>query len=160
MKDLEGNSSNTTSFQKKFNNIFNDNYLHEYIQLCFESIRNMDSPIAKPLVMLYRNGRTFFLHYHSMCTQNWKENLTSLQMMLPWVSAHDSVHYCKYLPLYWSTMINLDKEKVSCMNVGYLVNTFLLCFMTNGLKGRCKRVKRLRIARLESLKMKKHSTPT
>ena len=39
-------------------------------------------------------------------------------MMLPWMSAYDSVHYCKYLSLYWSAMNNLDQEKVSYMNAG------------------------------------------
>ena len=57
LKDLEDNSSNSTSFQEKFNNIFNNNDVHQYIQSSFESIRNMDSPKAKLLVMLYGNTR-------------------------------------------------------------------------------------------------------
>ena len=38
--------------------------------------------------------------------------------MLPWISAYHSVNYCKYLSLYWSTMNNLDQEKISYMNAG------------------------------------------
>ena len=43
---LEGNSSNTTSFQEKFNNIFNDNDVHQYKPSCLDTISNMNSPIA------------------------------------------------------------------------------------------------------------------
>ena len=60
------------------------------------------------------------LHYHSMRTQNWEEYLTSLQMMLSWMSACDSVRYCKYVFLCWSTINKLDAKKVSYMNAGLL----------------------------------------
>ena len=116
LKDLEGNSSNTTPFQEKFNNILNDNDAYQYIQPCFETIINMNSPIAKFWLSYMEMVEILLLHYHSMRTQNWKEYLTSLQMMLPWMSTYDSVHYCKYLSLYWSTMNNLDQEKLSYMN--------------------------------------------
>ena len=46
LKDLKGNPSNTTSFHQKFNNIFDDNYVHQFIQSCFGTIRNMNSPIT------------------------------------------------------------------------------------------------------------------
>ena len=46
LNHLEGNSSNTTSFQEKFNNIFNDNDVHQYKPSCLDTISNMNSPIA------------------------------------------------------------------------------------------------------------------
>ena len=118
LKDLEGNSSTTPSFQEKFNNIFNDNGFHQCIQSCFETIRNVNSPLVNFWLSYMEMVEILFLYYHSMRTQNWKEYLTFLGMMLPWMSAYDSIHYYKYLSLYWSTMNNLDKKKVSYMNAG------------------------------------------
>ena len=112
LKDLEGNSSNNTSFQEKFNNIFNVNDIHQYIQSYFKTIRNMNTPMGNFWLSYMKMVEIHFLNYHSVHTQIWKEYLTSLRMMLPWMSAYDSVHYCKYLSLYWSTMNNLDQEKV------------------------------------------------
>ena len=60
LKDLEGNSSNTTLFQKKFSKIFNDIDVHQYIHSCFETIKNLDLPMAKLSVILCGNSRDSF----------------------------------------------------------------------------------------------------
>ena len=62
LKDLEGNSSNTASFQEKFNNIFNDNNAHQYIQSCFETIRNMNSLMANFWLSYMEMIRILLLH--------------------------------------------------------------------------------------------------
>ena len=72
LKDLEGNSSNTTSFQEKFDNIFNGNDVHQYIHSCFETIRNMNSPRTNFWLSYMEMVEILFLHYHLMRTQNWK----------------------------------------------------------------------------------------
>ena len=41
-----------------------------------------------------------FLHYHSMQDQNWEEYLLSMRLMMPWISAYDSMYYGHHLPLY------------------------------------------------------------
>ena len=62
LKDLGGNSSNTASFQEKFNNIFNDNNAHQYIQSCFETIRNMNSLMANFWLSYMEMIRILLLH--------------------------------------------------------------------------------------------------
>ena len=64
LKDFEGTSSNTTSFQEKFNNIFNDNDVDRYIQSCFETIQNMNSPMANFWLSYMEIVEILFLHYH------------------------------------------------------------------------------------------------
>ena len=64
LKHFEGNSSNTTSFQEKFNIIFNDNDVDRYIQSCFETIRNMNSPMANFWLSYMKMAEIMFLHYH------------------------------------------------------------------------------------------------
>ena len=116
LKDLEGKSSNTTSFHEKCYNIFNENDVHNYIESCFETIRNINSLTTNFRLSYMKMVEIWFCHYHSMRTQNRKEYLTSLQMMLPCMSANDGIHYYKYLSLSWSTMNNLDQENISYMN--------------------------------------------
>ena len=60
--DLGGNLSNTISFQEKFNNIFNDNDVHQYIQSCFETIINMNSPMANFWLSYMKMVEILFLH--------------------------------------------------------------------------------------------------
>ena len=58
------------------------------------------------------------MHYHAMHTQNWKEYLTSIRLMLPWMAIYDSVHYMRYLSLYWAQMNNLTIEEQSFIEQG------------------------------------------
>ena len=46
------------------------------------------------------------------------EYLTSIHVMLPWMFAYDSLHYSRYLSLYWLEMNNLDEEKAFYMRSG------------------------------------------
>ena len=39
-------------------------------------------------------------------------------MMLPWTFAYDSLHYSRYLSLYWLEMNDLDEEKAFYMRSG------------------------------------------
>ena len=69
-------------------------------------------------IYIYKNGRDSVpssrlnLHPELEIVSNFFANDVTL------MSAYDSVHYCKYLSLYWSTMNDLDQEKVSFMNAG------------------------------------------
>ena len=53
-----------------------------------------------------------------MRDQNWEEYLLSMRLMMPWISAYDSMHYGHYLPLYRSSMKNLLADKPSFMKGG------------------------------------------
>ena len=56
-------------------------------------------------------GNPLHALYHAIRTQNWEEYLIFIRMMLPWMSAYDSLHYSRYLSVYWSTINNLDEKK-------------------------------------------------
>ena len=60
--------------------------------------------------------KVLFLHYYySIQGQTWEEYLLSMRLMMPWMSAYDSMHYGRYLPLYWSSMKDLPADKPSFM---------------------------------------------
>lgn len=55
-----------------------------------------------------------------MRDRTWEEYLLSNRLMMPWMSAYDSMHYGRYLPLYWSMMKNLPEERAKYMKEGML----------------------------------------
>ena len=65
--------------------------------------------------------KVLFLHYYSIQDQNWEEYLLSMRLMMPWMSAYDSMHYGRYLPLYWSSMKGLPADKPSFMKAGLFI---------------------------------------
>ena len=78
----------------------------------------MDSPMASFWLSYLEMVEILFSHYHSMRDQNWDDYLLSIRLMMPWMSAYDSLHYGRYLPLYWSMMKQLPAERASFMKAG------------------------------------------
>ena len=49
--------------------------------------------------------------------------MLSLQLMLPWMSAYDSLNYSRHLSVYWSVMSSLDSEKASFLSQGMFASS-------------------------------------
>ena len=58
------------------------------------------------------------LNNHSLRICDREGYLSSLRRMLPWMAIYDSIHYARYLPLYWSTMRSLGDEETRWMMEG------------------------------------------
>ena len=58
------------------------------------------------------------MNYHALRTQNWKDYLHSLKLMLPWMAIYDSLHYTRYMSIYWAEMNNLNDEIKKYMDEG------------------------------------------
>ena len=101
-----------------FEDLLNDTDFRVLCKSCIENIDVAESPMARFWLSYMEMVEILYMHYHAMRTQNWKEYLNAIRMMLPWMSAYDSLHYCRYLSLYWSSMNNLDEEKASYMKSG------------------------------------------
>ena len=50
------------------------------------------------------------MNIHSLKTKNWIQFKQSIRLMIPWLQIYDKVHYGKWLPEFWSEMINLPHE--------------------------------------------------
>ena len=55
------------------------------------------------------------MNMHAIKTQNWEQYLESLRLMMPWMAIYDKNHYGKWLPIYWSDMMNLQGEQKKSM---------------------------------------------
>ena len=108
----------------------------DYIDNIFTKVEMAISDVAKYWLSFLEMVDILLMHYHAMRTQNWKEYLTSIRLMLPWMAIHDSVHYTRYLSLYWAKMNNLTIEEQSFMEQGLFAAsmTSLHYHMTNGLR--------------------------
>ena len=101
-----------------FEDLFTNADIQNLVQTYVERIDITNSPMARFWLSYMEMVEILYMHYHAMRTQNWEEYLTSIRMMLPWMSAYDSLHYSRYLSLYWSGMNNLDEEKALYMRSG------------------------------------------
>ena len=101
-----------------FEDLFTNADIQNLVQTSVERIDITNSPMARFWLSYMEMVEILYMHYHAMRTQNWEEYLTSIRMMLPWMSAYDSLHYSRYLSLYWSGMNNLDEEKALYMRSG------------------------------------------
>ena len=84
----------------------------------FTKVEMAISDMAKYWFSFLEMVNILLMHYYAMRTQNWKEYLTSITLMLPWMAIYDSVHYTRYLSLYWAQMNNLTIEQKSFMKQG------------------------------------------
>ena len=91
--------------------LFTNANFQNLVQTSVERIDIKNSPMARFWLSYMELVEILYMHYHAMRTQNWEEYLTSIRMMLPWMFAYVSLHYSRYLSLYWSDMNNLDEEK-------------------------------------------------
>ena len=85
----------------------------------FEEINNSDSEHGKYWLTYMEMVEILLLNYHSLRTQLWDQYLISLRLMCPWLAAYNHVHYTRYLPYYWASMISLEDEVRS-----HLMNNF------------------------------------
>ncbi|GBN92594.1 hypothetical protein AVEN_106848-1 [Araneus ventricosus] len=44
---------------------------------------------------------------------NWILHSLTVSIMMPWYFAYDSVNYARYLPVYWTEMVNLEERHPS-----------------------------------------------
>ncbi|GBL96155.1 hypothetical protein AVEN_118711-1 [Araneus ventricosus] len=44
---------------------------------------------------------------------NWILHLSTVSIMMPWYFAYDRVNYARYLPVYWTEMVNLEERHPS-----------------------------------------------
>ena len=50
------------------------------------------------------------MNIHFLKTKNWIQFKQSVRFMISWLHIYDKVHYGKWLPEFWSEMINLPHE--------------------------------------------------
>ena len=101
-----------------FEDPFTNANFQNLVQTSVERIDITNSPMARFWLSYMEMVEILYMHYHAMRTQNWEEYLTSIRMMLPWMFAYDSLHYSRYLSIYWLEMNNLDEEKAFYMRSG------------------------------------------
>ena len=98
--------------------LFTNANFQNLVQTSVERIDITNSPMTRFWLSYMKMVEILYIHYHDMRTQNWEEYLTSRRMMLPWMFAYDSLHYSRYLSIYWLEMNNLDEEKAFYMRSG------------------------------------------
>ena len=54
------------------------------------------------------------MHYHAMRTQNWKEYLLSIRLVLPWMAIYDSTHYTRYMSIYTEDADDVCESEIGC----------------------------------------------
>ena len=98
--------------------LFTNANFQNLVQTSVERIDITNSPMTRFWLSYMKMVEILYIHYHDMRTQNWEEYLTFIRMMLPWMFAYDSLHYSRYLSLYWLEMNDLDEEKAFYMRSG------------------------------------------
>ena len=101
-----------------FEDLFSNANFENLVQTSVERIDITNSPMARFWLSYMEMVEILYMHYHAMRTRYWEEYLTSRRMMLPWMFAYDSLHYSRYLSLYWLEMNDLDEEKAFYMRSG------------------------------------------
>ena len=111
LNQLSNQVFDSDQYINAFEDLFTNANFQNLVQTSVERIDIKNSPMARFWLSYMELVEILYMHYHAMRTQNWEEYLTSIRMMLPWMFAYVSLHYSRYLSLYWSDMNNLDEEK-------------------------------------------------
>ena len=68
------------------------------------------TPMAEYWLSFMEMVEILVMNIHSLKTKNWIQFKQSIRLMIPWLQIYDKVHYGKWLPEFWSEMINLPHE--------------------------------------------------
>ena len=118
LNQLSKQAFDSDQYMDAFEDLFSNANFENLVQTSVERIDITNSPMARFWLSYMEMVEILYMHYHAMRTRYWEEYLTSRRMMLPWMFAYDSLHYSRYLSLYWLEMNDLDEEKAFYMRSG------------------------------------------
>lgn len=98
--------------------IIEDKEVKALVEESLKEVLQSSSEMARFWASFLEMVEILFMHYHSIRVQDWKGYLLSLRLMQPWMAVYDSLHYTRYMTIFWSMMNNLDEETTGYMENG------------------------------------------
>ena len=98
--------------------ILNDQEFHSFLKNVTTEIKLHSSEMSQYCLSCLEMVEILLMNYHALRTQNWKDYLHSLKLMLPWMAIYESLHYTRYMSIYWAEMNNFNEDIKKYMDEG------------------------------------------
>ena len=92
-----------------FQTILEDGEFSEYVKKLFD-LQGPDNHMANYIMSILGMIEILFMNIDSLRTKNWKQFLSSIRLMMPWVMVYDQTNYSRWLPVFWLEMSSLPEE--------------------------------------------------
>ena len=98
IKDVKGKTKEDRKLA--LDSILNDQEFDSFVKNITTEILLHSSEMSQYWLSFLEMVKILLMNYHALCTQNWKDYLHSLKLMLPWMAIYDSLHYTRYMSIY------------------------------------------------------------
>lgn len=107
LRDPKTNSQE--SLATAYMELEDDPAIDSLINSTFEKIEKTD--MSKYWLDFMTMVEILMMNVYVVHTCNWKEFLTSLRQMMPWMMLYDQVNYGRWLPHFWAMLSSLPPDK-------------------------------------------------
>ena len=109
LKSIGNTGLNSEKYFLAFQSILYDEDFSEYVKNLFK-VQESDNHMVKYILSIMNLIEILFMNIDSLRTKYWDNFLSSVKLIVPWMTIYDNTNYSRWLPVFWMEMSSLSQE--------------------------------------------------